>query len=119
MDNITHTLTGAALGAAGLRRTSPLAGPALLIGANLPDVDAFVYLYDGTLALALRRGWTHGILAMAVWPFVLAAVLIGCHALVARVRPRRESATIRWAPLLLVSAIAVWSHPLLDWLNTY
>jgi inner membrane protein len=119
MDNVTHTLVGAALGAAGLRRMSRLAGPALLIGANLPDVDAFVYVFDSTVALAVRRGWTHGILALVVWPFVLAGLLIGCDALAARVRRRDNHEPVPWRPLLLVCAIAVWSHPLLDWLNTY
>ncbi|MDZ4139597.1 MAG: radical SAM protein [Erythrobacter sp.] len=37
MDNLTHSLVGAVLGQAGLKRTTGLAVPALIIGANLPD----------------------------------------------------------------------------------
>jgi inner membrane protein len=118
MDNLTHTLVGAAMGHAGLKRRTALAMPALLIGANLPDLDAFVYFFgSGVEALAFRRGWTHGVLAMVVLPLLLWGVLLA----VARLR-RRDGPWIpplRPAQLLLVCTVAVWSHPLLDWLNTY
>ena len=39
MDNLTHSLIGAVLGQAGLKRKTGLAMPALIIGANLPDVE--------------------------------------------------------------------------------
>ena len=39
MDNLTHTLYGFALAKAGLERTAKQATAALLIGANLPDID--------------------------------------------------------------------------------
>ena len=52
---------GAALGQAGLKRTTGLAMPALIIGANLPDVDAACFFWlEGTEHLAFRRGITHG-----------------------------------------------------------
>ena len=62
MDNITHTLVGAALGEAGLKRQSGLAMAALLIGANLPDVDAIYEVL--AKAWTFRRGLTHGVLAL-------------------------------------------------------
>jgi inner membrane protein len=119
MDNLTHTLVGAALGQAGLKRRTALAMPALLIGANLPDVDAFIYFWgSGVEALAFRRGWTHGILAMSVLPLVLWLTLLG----IARLRrqpPGADEPPLLPRQLLLVCAAGVWSHPLLDWLNTY
>ncbi len=95
-----------------------------LIAANLPDVDGLVYVFgdDGVDALAFRRGWTHGILAMAVLPLVLAGVMLAFDRFVRRGlfgRPGRERAPARWRPLLLLSAVGVLSHPLLDFLNTY
>ncbi len=39
MDNITHSLVGALIGQAGLKKKTGLAMPALVIGANLPDVE--------------------------------------------------------------------------------
>ena len=114
MDNITHTLLGAALAQAGLKRATRFGTGALLIGANLPDVDGFSYLFTSSgEALAFRRGWTHGILAMIVWPFVLAGILWGLS------RLSRKDEPVRPGALLLLAAIAVWSHPLLDLLNVY
>lgn len=119
MDPITHTLTGVALAEAGLKRHTRLALPALVIGANLPDVDVVAYLAGGAEALAFRRGWTHGALAMAVLPFLLAGSLLAWESLARRGRRPGERPPVRTGPLLLVSAAAVWSHPVLDWLNVY
>jgi inner membrane protein len=132
VDNLCHTLVGAALGEAGLARRKPLATATLLIGANLPDVDGFTYAFlDGPTSLAFRRGWTHGILAMAVLPVALAAAMVAWDQMVRR-RPgksrgqaqracTRRSSRIpaRFRALLIPAFAAVLSHPLLDFLNTY
>src|SRR5262245_60501801 len=115
MDNLTHTLTGLALADSGLKRTTRLSTVTLLVAANLPDVDGLSYVFGrGTDGLAFRRGWTHGILAMALWPLLLTAIVL----LVAKLT-RNKLAGVRWRWLLLLAAIGVWSHPLLDLLNTY
>jgi inner membrane protein len=119
LDNLCHTLVGAALGEAGLKRRTPLATATLLIGANLPDVDAWTYAFsDGPTALAFRRGWTHGVLAIAVLPVVLAGAMLAWDRLVRR-RRRPDAPPARWGPLLLLAFLSVLSHPLLDFLNTY
>ncbi|MEO8349221.1 MAG: metal-dependent hydrolase [Acidobacteriota bacterium] len=119
MDNICHTLVGAALGEAGLKHRTPLAMATLLVGANLPDVDAFTYAFAaGPTALAFRRGWTHGVLAMAVLPVVLAGTMVAWDRSVRR-RRRPDAPAARWGPLLLLAYVSVLSHPLLDFLNTY
>ena len=117
MDNLAHTLAGLAIAEAGLRRKTAFGATTLAIAANLPDVDAFVYLLgDGVDALAFRRGWTHGVLAMIVLPLLLAACMRG----VVQLRKGRDHAPPReWRWWIAVSAIGVWSHPLLDLLNTY
>src|SRR5258708_18921250 len=78
MDNLTHTLVGLALADSGLRRRSRLGTAALLIGANLPDIDALVYFIGkgGAAGVAFRRGWTHGVLALALLPLLLTARLL-------------------------------------------
>jgi len=94
----------------------------MVIGANLPDVDVLVYVVagGGTHALAFRRGWTHGILAMLVLPLVLAALMTWLgHAIDARRSRARAGPPIEPAQLLLLSAISIWTHPLFDLLNTY
>lgn len=117
MDNLAHTLAGLALAEAGLRRKTAFGATTLAIAANLPDVDAMIYLVgDGVDALAFRRGWTHGVLAMVVLPVILAACMLGLSKLRGRA-PDRPIANARW--LLVLSAIGVCSHPLLDLLNTY
>lgn len=124
MDNLCHSLVGAALSGAGLRRRTGLATVTMVIGANLPDVDAVVYLLrGGPTALAFRRGWTHGVLAMVVLPVLLTAImLVAGHVLDARRTRRRRrpvGAPVVPSQLLLVAAISIWTHPLLDLLNTY
>jgi inner membrane protein len=119
MDNLCHTLVGAALAEAGLRKKTPLATATLLIGANIPDVDGILYWLNRPVdALAFRRGWTHGVLAMAVWPFVLAGIMVAWDHLVRR-RGHSERAPAVPRALLLLSFVAVLTHPLLDLCNTY
>ncbi|MEW5931462.1 MAG: metal-dependent hydrolase [Gemmatimonadota bacterium] len=118
MDNLTHTLVGAALGEAGLKRRTALATPTLLVGANLPDVDAAAYLWGGLAALEWRRGWTHSVLAWAVLPLLLAGAVLGLARLAER-RGWRPERPVRPRQILLLAALAVWSHPFFDWLNTY
>ncbi len=114
MDPICHTLVGASLGATGLARKTRFGAATLIVAANLPDIDAITYFSDGAAAYAIRRGVTHGIPALLVLPVVLAAVVTG----IARIRPSpAREASFRW--LLILSAIGVWSHPSLDYLNTY
>ncbi len=121
MDNLTHSLIGAALGQAGLKRTTGLAMPALVIGANLPDIDAacFVWL-DGTEHLGFRRGITHGPIALVVLPVLLAAALWWFDRWQEK-RGKRpdERAPVRFGWLLALSYIGTLSHPLFDWFNTY
>ena len=117
MDPIAHTLTGGALAASGLKRVTPLATAALLIGANAPDVDVVMQFAGEYASLAHRRGWTHGVLALAVWPFVVTGALLAFDRWRSRRAARAERA--RAGPLLAVATLAVLTHPTLDWLNNY
>lgn len=115
MDNVCHTLAGAALGEAGLKRTTRFAMPALLIASNLPDLDVLAFALD-TPAVAIRRGWTHGVLSQAVLPLLFAGALLALD----RVwRPSRPGVPARAAPLIVIGYVGVLSHVALDWLNTY
>jgi inner membrane protein len=118
MDNLCHTLAGAAIGEAGARKWTPLATAALIIGANLPDVDVLAYAAGPVAALGFRRGWTHGVLALALWPFVLTGLLMAWDRLVRR-RRNPAAEPVRPRALLAVAAVALVSHPLLDFMNTY
>src|SRR5690606_1338479 len=86
---------------------------ALVIGANVPDVDIVAAFGADYASLALRRGWTHGVLALALWPFVVTAALLAWQRLRPHVVPARAG------PLLALAALGVATHPTLDWLNNY
>ncbi len=119
MDNLCHTLVGATIGECGARKWTPLATATLLIGANLPDVDARSYLGNHVTALGFRRGWTHGILAVAVWPVLLAGAMWLWDAMVRLRKPGTGGDQAKFGALLALAFLAVASHPLLDFLNTY
>ena len=115
MDNLCHTLVGAAMGYAGLRRKTRLANATLMIAANLPDLDVLVLATD-TPSVAFRRGWTHGVLAQIVLPLALAAIMvfIGRRR---RLRPGGPPLKAGW--LLLLAYLGLYSHIFLDFLNNY
>lgn len=117
MDNLCHSLAGAVIAECGVAQRTRFATAALVVAANIPDVDV-AYLFAGDLAgLEGRRGWTHGIPALILWPFVVVAATILWHRFVRRNAPSDQPVNLR--ALLIGSAIAVFSHPSLDWLNTY
>jgi inner membrane protein len=118
MDNLAHTLTGAALGEAGLKEKTGLGLATLMIAANLPDLDALGLLVGENLAW--RRGWTHGPIGLLVLPPLLAGVMLAFDRWQARrgTRPP-DRLPVRAGWLLALAYIGAISHPLLDLLNTY
>ncbi len=121
MDNLTHSLTGALIGQAGLKKKTGLAMPALIIGANLPDVDAACFFWlDGVEHLAFRRGITHGPPALVLLPLVLAGLLWGWDRWQMRRGKRPEGRLpVRFGWLYALALIGCLTHPLLDWMNVY
>ena len=121
MDNLTHGLVGALIGQAGLKRKTGLAMPALVIGANLPDVDAACFLWlDGVQHVGFRRGITHGPIAWVLLPLILAGLLWGWGRWQAKRGKRSEGRLpVRFGWLYALAFIACLTHPALDWLNVY
>lgn len=140
MDNICHTLTGAALGHAGLASRTRYGMATLMAAANLPDIDVAVFFTDA-LPMSFRRGWTHGILAQLVLPLALAGVVwmlgrwprryrdpaVGGAAggaaptdpLTPGLKSRRSRYAVSFPQLLLLSFIGLYSHIVMDLLNSY
>jgi inner membrane protein len=114
VDNLTHSLVGALLGRMGLKRLSPRAMPALIVSANLPDIDSWVARPLGLFARTFHRGFTHGAGGLIVVPLVTVALFL----LWEKLRPGKEGA-IRPLRLLLACFLGTLSHPLLDLTNTY
>jgi inner membrane protein len=121
MDNLTHGLVGALIGQAGLKRKTGLAMPALVIGANLPDVDAACFFWlDGVQHLGFRRGITHGPIAWVLLPLILAGLLWGWDRWQAKRGKRPEGRLpVHFGWLYALAFMACLTHPALDWLNVY
>jgi inner membrane protein len=119
MDPVCHTLVGAAMGASGLRRRTALAVPTLLLGANLPDIDALAYFGGPGADLAWRRGWTHGVLALVVLPLLLTGGMLLLDRGLRRLRHASLPSSVVPSQILLLSVLSILTHPVLDFLNTY
>lgn len=119
MDNLTHSFVGAVLGQMGLKKKTGLAMPTLILAANLPDIDAACAVY-GVESMSMRRGITHGPIALVLLPLILWALMI----LFDRWQSRRGTRPEGRLPidkgwLLALAYIGCLSHPALDWLNNY
>jgi inner membrane protein len=120
MDNLTHSLVGALIGQMGLKRKTGLAMPTLIIAANIPDIDAVATLLGGHQHLAIRRGITHGPIAMVVLPLLLWGIMLWFD----RWQTKRGRRSDKRLPvhkgwLLALAYIGCLSHPLFDWFNSY
>lgn len=119
MDNLAHTLAGAALGQAGLKNKTGLGMATLMIAANLPDIDG-VTMFMERGSLYFRRGWTHGPIALVILPLVLACAMLAFDRWQARRGKRPASrASVNFGWLVALAYIGILSHPLMDFLNTY
>ena len=120
MDNLTHSLVGALLGQMGLKRKTGLAMPTLIIAANIPDIDAITTLLGGQQHLALRRGLTHGPIAMLVLPLLLWGTMLAFDRWQTKQGKRPEKRLpVHKGWLLALAYIGCLSHPLFDWFNSY
>src|SRR5437762_13230853 len=102
------------MGRMGLKRLTPRAMPALIIAANLPDIDSFVAPWFGYSARTAHRGFTHGIGGLVTLPFLVAAIIW----LWEKLLPGKEG-PLKLGGLLLVCLLGPLSHPLLDVLTGY
>ena len=119
MDNLTHSLAGWALGQAGLKRKTRKGLAALILGANMPDIDVFFWWVPWE-PLATHRGFTHGLGGVLLLPPLLAGLLW----LLDRWQIRRgaefsSGPAMHFGWLVALSYIGAISHPLLDLQNTY
>lgn len=109
MDNLAHSLFGAALARAGLsRRFGPGTTALLVVASNIPDIDIVLALTHRDEAAWLRRTHTHGILGGA-----LLAILLGLVAW------RLTKGRIPWRAACGLALLGVAGHVSLDLLNSY
>ena len=118
MDPFTHLLTGACLARAGFNRKAAYATAAMVVAADLPDIDTLWGIGGPVAAFQHHRGWTHTFFGV---PFEAAAV-VGVAWLWHRRRSRngkQPAAPVRWTWLYVCALIALLSHLALDWTNNY
>jgi inner membrane protein len=135
MEPITHFLTGACIGRAGLNRKTAYATVAATLAAEAADLDIFWMLSGPVDELKHHRGITHTLIgAPVVAGVTVGAVWLYYHwregrrrrkIAVAKLEPgapipyRLQPKVVSWRWLYLTALIAALSHILLDWTNNY
>jgi inner membrane protein len=136
MEPVTHFLTGACLGRAGLNRKTAYATLAAVLAAEAADLDVVWGLAGPVEEIKHHRGITHTFWAVPV----VAGVVVGAVWLLDRWQKTRRRRTagapsissaaademggitqqsIHWGWLYLTTVLAALSHLLLDWTNNY
>ena len=116
MDNLTHTLTGLAISQAGFNRKTRYATLAIVIGANLPDIDLVSRIGGNIDYIEYHRGITHSIIGVTALGALLAAIVFFVGK---RARPPKAGPPVNGRWLLLACWVATGSHLLLDFTNSY
>ena len=118
MEPITHFLTGACIGRAGLNRTTGYATLMVTLAAEFPDIDILWGLDGPVRAMATHRGFTHSLIGAPVDSAIVLGFVYAFH----RWRVNRGKSPPlepRWGLLFLFGILAVLSHILLDFTNNY
>jgi inner membrane protein len=118
LEPVTHFLTGACMGRAGLNRKTALATLTLTLAAEAPDLDVLSGLRGRAFSWAHHRGFTHSFLGVPID----AVAVVGFVYLIWRLRGRKTNdpnLPPRWGLLFLYACLAGLSHILLDFTNNY
>src|SRR5262245_21123445 len=105
MFNSTHTLIGLCVARTGLDRLAPQAIWTAAVAANLPDIDIVTAINGMDSYITLHRGITHGLIGIPLLSLALAAFMYWV--------------TGKFLGHFVVALVAMATHPLLDFTNTY
>ena len=113
-------MAGWVLGQAGLNTKTRKGLAALILGANMPDIDVFFGNAPWD-PLAIHRGFTHGIVGgVLVMPPILAALLWALDRWqISHDKQFKSGLPMRLGWLVLLCYLGALTHPLLDVLTTY
>jgi inner membrane protein len=118
LEPLTHFLTGACLGRAGLNRKTALATATVTLAAEAPDLDVLGQIKNPVFGFAHHRGFTHSLLGLAL----VSALVVGFIYVIWRWRGRKvkdPSLPPRWGLLFGFAYLAGLTHILLDFTNNY
>lgn len=120
MDNFTHSLVGWALGQTGLKTRTRKGLAALILSANMPDIDVF-FGWVGWAPLAMHRGFTHGLVGgvMVLPPFLAGLLWLLDRWQVRRGTIFKSGLAMHFGWLVALSYLGALTHPLLDLQTTY
>ena len=124
MEPVTHFLTGACIGRAGLNRKTAYATLAAVLAAEAADIDTLWGLAGPVEGLKHHRGITHTFIAVPV----VTSAAVGMVWLFDRWWRSRTAYTLnqnskvpmaplRWGWLYLTALLSALSHLLLNWTN--
>ncbi len=132
MEPVTHFLTGACIGRAGLNRKSAYATLVAVLAAEAADIDMLWGFAGPVNELKHHRGITHTFIGA---PLVAATVVAAVWLLhrwresrrarkaalleLSNAAPLAPPQPVRWLWLYITALIAAFSHILLDWTNNY
>jgi inner membrane protein len=118
LEPITHFLTGACLGRAGLNRKTALATATVTLAAEAPDLDVLGSLKGPVFGFGHHRGFTHSFLGLVL----VSAVVVGFIYFIWRLRGKKTkdpNLPPRWGLLFGFAYLAGLTHILLDFTNNY
>ncbi len=118
MEPVTHLLTAACVGRAGLNRTTGLATLTLVLAAEAPDADMLAFFGGSVTGFQHHRGFTHTFLGA---PFVAAATVAGVYGIYRLMGRSGHQPKLppRWGLLYLYALFSALFHILLDFTNNY
>jgi inner membrane protein len=118
LEPITHFLTGACMGRAGLNRKTALATLTLTLAAEAPDLDVLGSFRGSAFGFAHHRGFTHSFIGVPLD----ALVVVGFVYLIWRLggsKIKDPKLPPRWGLLYVYACLAGLSHILIDITNKY
>jgi inner membrane protein len=118
LEPITHFLTGACLGRAGLNRKTALATATLTLAAEAPDLDVLANFKGSAFGFAHHRGFTHSFLGLVLVSGLVVGVMYAIWLLRGR-KTRNPNLPPRWGLLFVYAYFAGLTHILLDFTNNY
>ena len=113
-------MAGWVLGQAGLKTTTRKGLAALILAANMPDIDVFFGNAPWD-PLAIHRGFTHGLVGgVLIMPPILAGLLwLLDRWQIGRGTKFKSGLPMRFGWLVLLCYLGALTHPMLDMLTTY
>ncbi|MBI3015451.1 MAG: metal-dependent hydrolase [Candidatus Tectomicrobia bacterium] len=108
MDNLSHTLVGAAIANSGPRQKFGKAATwTLLVTANLPDIDAVLRFWGRDFYILYHRSFTHSVVGLFTIPLLVAGVI--------RILwPGKRFWTFYW-----ISFLGILSHQIFDLITSW